>query len=194
VTPFRSFVVGCQDLDSADDYRFEVTRVTPNGVTMRERLASGGLPEIIDFTFAAHAFDDAAGLLGIAQTNDVTHEDEPRHRSSDGRHLRTIKLVDTTPPFVLSRRLARVSAATGRIDGLRFFDFLGTMDPLERDGELDYELPIRGASTKLRAERYLSDADELLLVRSLAPFGEVNLVLTCARSDGEFAVTLKSID
>jgi hypothetical protein len=195
VKAFRSFVVSCQDADAADQYRFEITRVSRDAVTMRERIASGGLPEVIDFTFAAHAFDDASGLLAIAQTNDVTHEDDPRHRSSDGGHVRTIRLVDTTPPFVLSRRLARVSAASGRIDGLRFFDFLGTMDPLELSGEVDREITIRGESKRLRAQRYRSgEGDELLLVRKLPPFGDANLVLGCARSDGTFAVTLDSID
>lgn len=192
-TPFKTFVVACEDMDSADDYRFEVTRVARDGVTIRERIASDALPEVIDFTFAARAFDDASGLLAITQTNDVTHEGDASHRSHDGE-VRSIKLVDTTPPFVLSRRLARMSALTGEIDGLKFFDFLGTLDAMPRDGDVDREVMIRGKATKLRAERYRSESgSELLLVRNLAPFGEVNLVLGCTRDDN-FAVTLKSID
>ena len=114
----RTFRVRCEDADCSDLYRFDLVRTSDDGVTYREALASGELPAVIEFTFDPRAFDEGAGILTITQTNDVTHErDDPAlHTWDDSHHERTIRLLDTTPPFVLSRRLARDAAATGSVD------------------------------------------------------------------------------
>lgn len=193
---FRSFEISAEDGTVKDRYRFELTGATDHGVTFRETEATGALHETIDFTFTTDALESGAGLLAIKQTNDVTHEDDSTRRSWDGQYLRTITLVDTTPPFWLSRRLAREAAETGRIVGLRFFHFLRQLPPLLRDGDADHELTVRGEKHEVRAERYRDpddDGNQLLLLRELPGFGEVSLVLDAVRAN-RFAVSLLTID
>jgi hypothetical protein len=178
----RSFRVRCSDLDAEDTYRFENTGAGPREATFLAWAES--LPkEIRRLRFAASAFATGDGVLAMSQTNEVTHEGP-----------RAEVLRDTTPPFFLSRAHAKRAARDGVLRGLRFFDFLGPMPALSRDGSEKVEVSLFGEKRVVTAERFRSDdGDELLLLPKVDEFDDANLVLRVRRDD-EFEVQLLGVE
>jgi hypothetical protein len=178
----RAFRVYCADMDSADAYRFERTAVSPSRADFRAFAES--LPnESRNLTFMASCFGQGQGVLGMSQTNPVTHEPG-------------VVLHDTTPPFFLSAAHAEHARSAGEIRGLRFFDFLGAMPPLTRASDLPYELTVFGKKRTLVAECYRGpypEADCIAFVRGIDRFTDAAVLLRLVRDD-EFQIELRTIE
>lgn len=191
--PFSRAVVRCADMDCLDRYRFTFAGEGPDGVELREILDDEGIDETIVFTFAPNALESGGSVLSMSQTNAVTEEETHRLDDTGQRRMR---LADTTPPFLLSRRLA-AEGASGAIAHIGFHDHLGREAGLVRDGNEAFTLVVRGEEVTVQAERYAGgDSGDFLLLlgRELAPFPDWPIVLHLARGDREFSVTLEQLD
>ena len=141
---------------------------------------------------------DASGVLTMSQANLVAEETGPRRQTWYGQHTRRVELDGTSPPFVLSRSLARAAGA-GRIEGLRFGGDPLPMPPLVSAGSAKVDVVIRGQLRSLDAERYATtrevwpDSGELLLLRDLGDDRNVNVVGRLARGD-TVVVELRSLE
>jgi hypothetical protein len=180
----RAFRVRCTDMDSADTYRFELTHVSRKSAGFRAYIES--LPnEARTLDFAASCFDGGQGVLGMSQTNAVSHEAAGAAR-----------FHDTTPPFFLSAAHAEHARQHDEIRGLRFFDFLGASPVLTRAADVTRELTVFGKKRALVAEcyagRYAQD-DRIEFVRGLDQFTDAAILL-CLVRDAEFSVQLEAIE
>jgi hypothetical protein len=192
--PFAGAVIRVADMDATDEYQLDVQRARGDAVEILERDARGALPDRATLVFPWHVFDDAHGIVTFSQMNVVTHEGRPNGSASEDPQR--FELQDSTPPFVLSRAAANAAETTGRLAGIRVWDYLGAFPPLERHGTETATIKVRGVSRVLEAERFTAqwpDVGKLLLVRKLEPFGDVNLVLRVGRDD-LFVMDLLSID
>jgi hypothetical protein len=196
--PYHTAVVRLESPDAVEVCRFDVVAApSPTSLVFDVTEQSDALPERTRVSFTANALGDAHGVLTIAQTNDVHHEDDAE-RSWDGRVTRSLGLDDTTPPFLPSRRLLG-EATAGEVDRLWFGASPAPMPRLVRDGETEVTVTVRGRATFLVAERYASrkeawpDRAELLLVRRVEGLGDVAVVVSVARDD-EWRATLLSLD
>lgn len=177
------YVVRSEHPDAVDEYELQILS---EGAEEIRCVAPGGEESAFRAIFTKSALTAANGLLAISQFNPHCEEEGTYHGPDEPR---AYTFDRTTPPFLLSHRLAAAIATKESIE-VCFYAFLDDDPrPLHYEGTLGGDITFDGRRVPVTLDRYACrERDFELDVVSGTP-----LVVRASRDCGEFEMALVEI-